>query len=262
MSCGAFAVADDLTVIDCEFVGNQGISGPGGLTVSGDQILVSDSEFRGNRGGRGGGMNGYGSILRCVFEANEAVVNPGDPLGTGFGGAIMCGFLPTVVSECVMFDNTAETAGGAIEIRVDDLEVQSCTFSGNSSPLGAHLSVGRVSTANALIQHSILAFGDGQAVACVSGSSVVIACSDVFANTGGDWIDCLSGQQNLNGNFWADPRFCDPTAGDFTIQVDSPCAPPGLTGCGLVGALPVACGPVALSAESWGSVKSRFRDVD
>ena len=52
---------------------------------------------------------------------------------------------------------------------------------------------------------------------------------------------------------------CDPDAGDFTIRSNSPCAPPGLTGCGLVGALDVGCGPVSVDEASWGKIKAAYR---
>ena len=47
--------------------------------------------------------------------------------------------------------------------------------------------------------------------------------------------------------------------GDFTVQKYSPCAPPGVTDCGLVGALGVGCGPVAVEALSWAKIKEQYR---
>ena len=60
-------------------------------------------------------------------------------------------------------------------------------------------------------------------------------------------------------NFSADPLFCDPDNGDFTIRSNSPCAPPGVTGCGLIGALGVGCGPVSVEPLSWGGIKGKYR---
>lgn len=50
----------------------------------------------------------------------------------------------------------------------------------------------------------------------------------------------------LDSNLVADPRFCDLSAGDFTLQADSPCAPSADHD--LIGALPVAC-PSTVHAE-------------
>ena len=88
---------------------------------------------------------------------------------------------------------------------------------------------------------------------------MTLACSDVFGTTGGDYTDCIAGQGNVAGNFSANPLFCDPEAKDFTLATGSPCAPPGVTGCGLVGALPVGCGPISVEPASWASIKARYR---
>lgn len=71
-----------------------------------------------------------------------------------------------------------------------------------------------------LIDHSILAFGPrGQAVYCDGGV--------------------------------ADPLFCSPPAGDFTLAQASPCAPPNSpAGCGLIGALGVGCvNPIGVAGD-------------
>ena len=88
----------------------------------------------------------------------------------------------------------------------------------------------------------------------------MVSCTDLFGNAAGDWVGPLAGLEDVNGNFSADPLFCDPDNGDFTIQSDSPCAPPGATNCGLVGALPVGCGPVSVVEESWARIKARYWD--
>jgi len=108
--------------------------------------------------------------------------------------------------------------------------------------------------------HSILAFSpNNQSVHCGDTATMQMACSVVFKNFGGDWVSCLEGQQGVNRNFSADPLFCDPDNGVLTLRSDSPCAPPGEMGCGLIGALGVACGPTALAETSWGVVKAKFR---
>ncbi len=75
-------------------------------------------------------------------------------------------------------------------------------------------------------------------------------CSDVYGNAGGDWVDCIWNQGGQNGNFSADPLFCDPDNGDFGLRSASPCAPQQNPDCGLIGAHDVGC------AVSW------FEDFD
>jgi hypothetical protein len=81
---------------------------------------------------------------------------------------------------------------------------------------------------------------------------------DVFGNDGGDYAGPLSGQSGVRDNFSLDPLFCDPAGDDYTLRTISPCAPPGVTGCGQVGARGAACSPIALERETWGKIKSRF----
>ena len=109
------------------------------------------------------------------------------------------------------------------------------------------------------ISHSILSGGTNGAAVC-DGGSIALSCCNVVGNSGGDYVGCLAGQNGVNGNFSLDPAFCDPAAGDYTLRSDSPCAPPGVTGCGLVGALPVGCGPVSVEPASWGELKAWYRD--
>jgi hypothetical protein len=47
--------------------------------------------------------------------------------------------------------------------------------------------------------------------------------------------------------------------GNLMLHSDSPCAPENSGGCGLMGALPVGCGPVSVREMSWGRAKSLFR---
>jgi hypothetical protein len=69
----------------------------------------------------------------------------------------------------------------------------------------------------------------------------------------------LAGRDGVGGNFSADPLFCGPSADDYTLRQDSPCAAPGPTGCGTIGAEPVVCSPTSLEKASWGKIKSHFR---
>jgi hypothetical protein len=138
--------------------------------------------------------------------------------------------------------------------------VENCTFYHNTAPTGGNLFVRLAdSFAHADVTSSILSFGVGTSVTCIGGATASLSCSDVFGNSGGDWVGCIAGQENVNANFSADPFFCDAPNGVLEIRSDSPCAPPGVTGCGLVGSMPVGCGPISLVQESWGAIKQRYR---
>ena len=69
-----------------------------------------------------------------------------------------------------------------------------------------------------------------------------LSCTNIFGNTGGNWTACIVDQLGINGNFSADPRFCAPLAGDYTLAADSPCTPAhSPAGCGTIGSQPVGC---------------------
>ena len=138
--------------------------------------------------------------------------------------------------------------------------LRSCTFFGNEAMV-AGASIYVTSNGDVRVDESVFAFDTGGgSVRCLPGhGKVTLWCCDVFGNVGGDWLDCIADQGNINGNFSADPLFCAPESGDFTLMSNSPCAPPGVTNCGLVGALPVGCGPVSVVEESWAGIKAKYR---
>jgi len=86
-------------------------------------------------------------------------------------------------------------------------------------------------------------------------SSAQLACTDLWGNAGGDWVGPIAGQLGQAGNLSADPDFCDPAAGDFTLAAASPCAPDQSGGCGQIGAWPVGCDwPLAAPAGREGDL--------
>ncbi len=119
----------------------------------------------------------------------------------------------------------------------------------------------------ASIERSILSFNNNYLSECGNGE-VVASCTDMFGNEGGDWVGCLAGQGDDRGNFALDPLHCDrrpspicygpEPLGKYMLDSRSPCAPEWSGACGLIGALPVACGLTALEEGTWGRVKARL----
>ena len=174
----------------------------------------------------GRGWNGTFEDLH--FEGNST---------TGWGGAVWVNPGVSTFRNCTIVNCSAARSGGGIWV---------------GGPAGYpqfHL------------ENTIVAFCTGGPGLGVYDGAVPpsVSCTDLYGNSGGDWVGCIADQAGLDGNFSADPLFCDPENGNFTIQSNSPCAPPGATGCGLIGALPVGCGPVSVESESWGRIKGRYR---
>ncbi len=234
----------DACIVDCQQEG-KGFSfeyaredgaGLSGLTVTGGLVFedvgaaVTVCESR--------------VLLRgCVFHHNEAWE----------AGAVFCQWSTVSIEDCRLSDNTASVYGaGALFASEADVSVSRCTFAGNTAARGS--AIEGYNQVSFTVDHSIF-WGNGPspAVNCQMGTTVVFSCTDVYGNPGGDWVGCLEGQWSLRGNFSADPRFCGD--GEFRLHADSPCAPPGLTGCGQVGPRGVACG---MEHTSWGRLKAKF----
>jgi len=225
---------------DCLFIDNGAYLGP--IVVRGDDVIIRRT-----------------TVFDCVGE---------------FGGAIVCERGSSgVIEECVLYGNESLEGGAALWF-MDSVDwlVDRCTISHNGSTVNYgpasciwfgygpfHRGAG---VPNVTVTNSILSFGLGAPAVHTDLPlvfEITLQCTDVYGNVEGDWVGLIADQANINGNFSADPLYCDAENGDYTIQSGSPCTPPGATGCGLVGALPVGCGPVSLEPESWARVKARYK---
>jgi len=189
-NCGG--VDSTTTIEGFTITGGSGSNG-GGVILSGCHLSFVDCVLSGNSAAKGGGIYCFGSsprITRCILSRNEA---------TDSGGGMYLYFhCYPILTNCTFFENAAPTAGGLY-----------------CQPL-----------ADALLNNTIIAFSTlGEAVACEDQASTLLTCCDVYGNAGGDWVGCIAGQDSVNNNLWADPMFCDPDAGNFTLAENSPCAP-------------------------------------
>ena len=178
------------------------------------------------------------------------------------GGAIRCFGVAALISGCVFYDNECnyggaiyfngyETPSGALSTPAP--RVVGCTFFNNRALIGSAIYIQYNSLALSversifMANHSTRAFPpvttlDGYA----GGATVTLSCCDIYGNQGGNWIGMIADQANVQGNFSADPIFCDPAAGSFSIHTNSPCAL-GASPCGeLVGARGVGCATVEI----------------
>jgi hypothetical protein len=161
-----------------------------------------------------------------------------------------------------MFINNSAGAGGAVYGCCEGGGgFWNCTFYGNSAPLGSALYFPMQVLNPMTLANSIIAAGNGGAsIACVGDLNMSVACTNIFGNEGGDWVECLASDLGVNGNISADPLFCDPAGSGvegFALTPQSPCAPEHSSGCGLIGALPVGCGPTSITEYS--APPSHFR---
>jgi len=277
---GILCVGVDSTtsVVGLTITGGFGDLG-GGMWCDSSEVMMIDCRFIENQGYHGSGMTCWNSsptLIRCRFLDNGAEFGPagiyclhGDLhlhdchfVRNAIGG-LQCSSSSASLVGCTFYDNSTPYVGGAINCNSSSMTLTGCTLTENMAIDGGAAVFCR-SNSIFLLQNTVIAFSQyREAIQCEDGTSVVtLSCCDVYGNEGGDWVDCIAGQEGVNGNFSADPLFCDPANGDFTISCDSPCAPgnhPDGYPCGLVGALDVGCDSSATERTSWGRVKAMYR---
>jgi len=250
---GVFCESSDPTISDCIFSGNSSEDG-GGLFCMHSAPTITDCVFLGNSAhsdeGLGGGIScwysSFPTIANCLFSENTADYR---------GGAIHSGWsFPTLV-ECMFTENSAAHHGGMYAIGSHP-SLTNCTFYHNTYVMGLY------DYSNAILENCLVAFNWGNIpFYCHEHSSATLTCCDVFGNSGGDWLGCISDQYGINGNICEDPLFCAPEEGDLYLHKESPCAPFTVPNpeCDLIGGLPVNCGGTPTTSSSWGAVKAVFR---
>ncbi len=273
---GGISVGDDCNALlrACVFRGNSATTG-GGIAFSNSRGRVIECTFAGNSAENGGGASATNTARpefeECIFDANSAAIGGGafgewgfptflrclfrDNVATDAGGGIGARILAEMeLVECTLDGNRAGKSGGGTGLfGGSSVALTSCTLHANRAPSGGGIAV--YSAATAYCDRSIVAGTlEGGAVRC-DGGDVALGCCDLYDNAGGDYTGCIAGLEEVAGNLSADPLFCDPAAGDFSVRGDSPCAPEFNPSCGLVGAHPVGCAAMEVAVGSPAAVR-------
>jgi hypothetical protein len=226
------------TFIDCG--GSDTASHRGVTFVSGENALAvvdgftirngvayDDLEFQ--QGGAILCISSSPTIRNCIFNHNFA----------SSGGGLMCRDSANPhISYCVFSGNMAENRGGGVACMGASPELANCTFYGNGSMNIWYSCGGGVACTDEavpILNDCIIAFSTlGGAVYCTDQHSVpILACCDIYGNTGGNWNGFISDQATINANFSSDPLFRDAAIGNFFVDPLSPCAPDN-NGCALL----------------------------
>ncbi|MBM3317731.1 MAG: hypothetical protein FJY75_07745 [Candidatus Eisenbacteria bacterium] len=193
-----------------------------------------------------------------VIEGISMINGAGSSFYQSVGGAVLMGFCNAVFSHCVFARNSAWAGGAICTDWFTNVSLVSCTFHANEATSaygGSALFV--IDLCSGHLSNCIVAFGVGPFAIQSWSGPLQLECCDLYGNEGGDYVQGAAGQLGVNGNICADPLFCDPENLDLSIAADSPCAPGGE--CGLMGALPVGCGPTPAEATTWGAIKALYR---
>jgi predicted outer membrane repeat protein len=216
---GAISLRGQPRISNCLFENNEVVTG----VIWEDHGTTPLYSYAG-----GGAIVGIGgaspTIDSCQFIGNTA----------HWGGAF-CGYGSSAVfRHCLFLNNTAHRYGGAISGQIATLE--NCTFVGNSSPESSFMDVDGGET---IISNCIIT-GHTDSWLLAGTTNWILRYCDVYNNQMGDWINELEGQLGIDGNISANPLFCDPTNGDFTVAGNSPCVGAGEGGTE-IGAYGVGC---------------------
>jgi hypothetical protein len=269
--------AEPGTIIeDCVFTGNESLGG-GGASIVGGRLARCTFEHNVADGGAGislissemvdcwiagntarqsgGGVDASSArIANCVITENQAASGGGLAF---FGGS-------TTLEQCLIADNLAGLGGGILQRGGLSSLIQRCTIARNRAAQGSGIAYPFNITQHR-IEATIIANGIGGAgIQCSQPELLMIHCTDMFGNEGGDWTSCVAGMQGRDGNFSADPLFCGLGSGkkEFTLSASSPCLPgnhPQGATCGIIGSEGEGCAALAVETTTWGAIKNRYQ---
>lgn len=226
---------------DCRIEENTVIWDGGGLECRNSSApdFVGCNMDRNHAGYYGGGLNCNGSspvLRKCTVNENSAG-------GSGGGMGFYSGSSPSVTNS-IISGNTSGSNGGGIVCSFASGSFNFCTLSDNvaDGPDSKGGGVGLFNWATPTFNSVIIAYSDGEGVYFSNSENSGIACSDVYGNTGGNFvfkdgdpahgpeeIGVISGT-NRNGddcdqysNININPRFRDQAAGLFHLTDFSRC---------------------------------------
>lgn len=255
---GAGYLAGDLEMTDCEVAGNAGggvcwqdsegpvhlrrctIAGNDGPGVDlwhwaeGTEMRLTGCDVTGN--------SGHG--LRVAVDFTTMVVDSCRILANGGNGIWITGSecQALYLSHSLLADNGE--SGVFVWEAYMPIHVERTTIAGNEGP-GVDFNTGYMPST---ITTTVIAANGAESVHWgVGAANLTISCSDFHGNRGGDWGKGIDWQLGLAGNFSANPYFCSPGTGDYTLAADSPCLPgnhPQGWECGTIGAYGVGCPPL------------------
>lgn len=223
-------------LFDSNFV--QGFEGgPGGAIATSGATTLDSCRFVSNFGSSGS-IAASGSLVveDCVFHENNAIY---EASAVDWRGVSQDATLE--LRRSVFLGNTSEVA--VIQV-FGQGEIDHCTIVGNGKGV---LVSGEITLTN-----NIVAENQSVGIETYYGNEGTIECNDVWSNSGGNYGPEIGNQTGINRNLSVDPLFCpyddgNPLGRNLHLTPQSPCAPgPGVTNCGLRGALPVYCpGPAS-----------------
>jgi hypothetical protein len=226
----------------------------GGIECSGDSSVTIEDNTLADGGTCGGGDDpvNLGPIY-CTSPVSIIgnTIRNNSRWGTSnASGGIFCSS-SALIKDNIIVNNTS---GSGIHCTGPSPSIINNTIVGNEAPRGSGILIDAEShptLSGNIISNNRIANCEGcsnEGGGIYSESdSITVSCCDVFNNENGNYVG-LEDQTGINGNFSADPIFCNVASGEYTLHKQSPCLPgnhPNGEDCGLIGALEQGCDYVA-----------------
>ncbi|MEZ5064360.1 MAG: right-handed parallel beta-helix repeat-containing protein [bacterium] len=268
----------NLIVRGCTFRDNDASEAggdPSGIYSTYGTWRIEDTLFVGNRNGvlfNSAGEIALTFIQRCRFQDNSGgslvLLRSQDPLviedcwfegNEVINSAIHLSGCDGQVRRNVFYDNVGPafyTIGSTSEFVENTLWMNTVNPAG-SSYSGAYL-VADVGIPVVFARNVIAGCRGGPAVRVYGGYigyHVDSSCNLFFDNDLPQFRDYIVAPTDV----FADPLFCNPSLGDFTVAKNSPCVVDLPLGCGPIGAFGVGCEAVSVEPTSWGKIKGLYR---
>jgi len=210
------------TITNVIVSGNTATNG-GGIYCENSNITITDVTINGNSAGNsGGGL----FINDSTFTVNNAIISSNT--ASNDGGGIRCQNSSELnISFSAITNNSCDSGGGGIAFSESTSNLVNVSIINNNDSFDAGLFLGEGSSVvlnNSLnYGNDIYFYGDG--------NTIQISYSNIQGGYEGE------------GNIDADPFFCNPDSGDYTLAENSPCVGTGDNGANM-GSFGVGCGPI------------------
>jgi len=199
--------------------------------------------------------------IRCCRSSPAIRENLIEGNGADFGAGIACWRSSASIQFNVIRENYGMN-GAAILCSEGETMISHNTIVGNLAIDGGAVACEYVTSLwvwnNIIADTKRIGYcSSGMAFSCWQECTAYIECNVLWNNVGGDGECGDLGESNLH----ADPLFCDPESGDFSLRADSPCAYGNVPGscAGRIGAADVGCDAAPVVRTSWGRIKALYR---
>jgi hypothetical protein len=230
----------------------------GGIHVEHGSPVIIGNTISYNTTPGGGAVTAYYSTIEISenhFMCNNAGIN---------GGAIVVDHCDVTIERNLIHNNTSQSIGGGIFLFACSGILSSNTVVLNTAGISGGLAF--LGGSAPQVQNNIVARNTSQqsgGIGCDEITAPCFSCNDVWNNTPDNYGAQCGDQTGLSGNISNDPEFCGILGSDnYYLQSDSPCAPgnhPDGWQCGLIGLLPVGCGPISAKETTWSELKRKFQ---